>query len=172
MITPKVDLDILQEKLTVFKPDYILFRDKECSEYELYAKKFVDVCRKNSKAKILLHQDMNLAKRLGVFGVHLTSKQINLIKKAKDLNLEVVVSTHTHKDIQESKEQGCYAITYSPIFYSPSKDKPKGIDDLIATTKEFDVKIFALGGIINTTQIEQIKQTLAYGFASIRYFAS
>lgn len=171
MITSKIDLGILQKRLTIFKPDYVLFRDKECDDYALYAKKFVDVCSKNSSAKILLHQDIYLAKKLGVFGVHLTSKQIDLIQKTRDLGLNAIVSTHTHKDIEESKEQGCYAITYSPIFFSPNKGEPKGIEDLTLAANKFDIKIFALGGIIDDTQLELIKQSRAYGFASIRYFA-
>ena len=37
--------------------------------------------------------------------------------------------------------------------------------------KEFpDLNIIALGGIINDSQIKEISQTSAYGFASIRYF--
>ena len=33
-----------------------------------------------------------------------------------------------------------------------------------------NIKIIALGGIIDETQIEQISKTKAYGIASIRYF--
>lgn len=63
------------------------------------------------------------------------------------------------------------AITYSPIYKSPNKGEPKGIDNLKQVVNIYeDVNIIALGGIINDEQVSQIKKAKAFGFASIRYF--
>ena len=61
-------------------------------------------------------------------------------------------------------------MTYSPIFKTPQKGKPKGIEDLTKIVETYDAFIFALGGIINDKQIKKIKTSKCYGFASIRYF--
>ncbi len=34
----------------------------------------------------------------------------------------------------------------------------------------YNVKIIALGGIVSKKEIDQVEETGAYGFASIRYF--
>ena len=61
-------------------------------------------------------------------------------------------------------------VTYSPIFFSPNKGEPKGLEKLKEAVDTFDIDIIALGGIIDEKHIEQIKETNAKGFASIRYF--
>jgi thiamine-phosphate pyrophosphorylase len=45
------------------------------------------------------------------------------------------------------------------------------VDKLNEVIEKFpNLKIFALGGIIQNEQIKEIEKTKAYGFASIRYF--
>ena len=65
---------------------------------------------------------------------------------------------------------GADYVTYSPIFTSPNKGEPKGIEDLKELIKTSKIKILALGGIVEARHVEMIKDTKAYGFASIRYF--
>jgi thiamine-phosphate pyrophosphorylase len=61
-------------------------------------------------------------------------------------------------------------VTYSPIFTTPNKGEPKGIEDLKDVLEITEIKIFALGGIVEDEQIKSISQTDSFGFASIRYF--
>ena len=104
-------------------------------------------------------------------GVHLTSTQFEDIKNAKELGLFVIISCHTFDDIKNAKENFADAVTFSPIFETPNKGAPKGIEILNEAVNKFeDIKIFALGGIIDENQVKQISKTKAYGFASIRYF--
>ena len=82
-----------------------------------------------------------------------------------------IISCHNYKDIEEALKYHINAVTYSPIFETPNKGEPKGLSKLRETIQVFeDLDIIALGGIINDKQIEQIKKTDAFGFASIRYF--
>jgi len=102
--------------------------------------------------------------------VHLTSTQFDKIEYAKSLGLEVIVSTHTHDEVLQAQDLGADAVTYSPIFSSPGKGEPKGVEDLKELLNKCSVKVFALGGIVDEKQVSEIEKTQAYGFASIRYF--
>ncbi|MDQ1264124.1 MAG: thiamine-phosphate pyrophosphorylase [Campylobacterota bacterium] len=170
MIVSSKDFDTLKSKIAVFNPDYILFRDKEILDYSQKAFEFLDICKNFSNLKTFLHQDASLAKELGACGVHLTSKQFDGISSAKRLGLEVIISTHTHEEVLEAQRLGADAITYSPIFCSPNKGEPKGLDDLKNLLNNCNIKVFALGGIISKEHIAELEKTGVYGFASIRYF--
>ena len=61
-------------------------------------------------------------------------------------------------------------VTYSPIFETPNKGEAKGIENLKTMVDRYNIPIIALGGIITEEQIKAVKETGAYGFASIRYF--
>lgn len=151
--------------------DIACFRDKESSNFEEIAKIFIEICKEKNIKKILLNSDFLLAHKLKASGVHLTSAQFNDILKAKELGLYVITSCHTFEDIQKSIDNQADAVTYSPIFGTPNKGTPKGIESLKEVIDKYpNIKIIALGGIIDETQIEQISKTKAYGIASIRYF--
>ena len=150
-------------------PDFICLRDKQTKDYNSLAVVFKQM---KMKTKKLLHSDFRLAYKLGFWGVHLTSSQFEDIKKAKDLNLHVVVSTHSLEDALHVEKEGADFITYSPIFYTPNKGIPKGLEKLKEINDKIDIKCFALGGIIEKKQVELCKSVGVYGFASIRYFTN
>ena len=151
-------------------PDFALYRDKKNENYTHEAQNFVQMCKPLKLLKVFLHQDYILAATLGADGVHLTSKQFDTIPKAKELGLEVIISTHTHDEVHVAEAMGADYVTYSPIFASPDKGKPKGVEDLQSIVSMTDIKIFALGGIISQEEVDAVANTGAYGFASIRYF--
>ena len=128
------------------------------------------MCKPFKNLKCFLHQDYILADKLGAKGVHLTSQQFEDIQKAKALNLEVIISTHTHKEVLDAQELGADYVTYSPVFETPQKGEPKGVEDLAEIVQKAEIKIFALGGIITKEHVTALQKAQAYGFASIRYF--
>lgn len=163
--------EILINTLDKQQIDIACFRDKESSNFEELAKVFIKVCKKKNIKKILLNGDFSLAYELNASGVHLTSTQFDDISKAKELGLYIVISCHTFEDIQKAIKNQADAVTFSPIFHSPNKGEPKGIEVLEEAINSFkNINIIALGGIINEEQIEQISKIKAYGIASIRYF--
>ena len=168
--TPAVFRSILHQQIQQHLPSYVLYRDKSNPDYDTQAEYAVQVCSQFENVKCFIHQKINLAKELNATGVHLTSKQFSEIKKAKDLGLEVIISTHTHEEVLDAQEKGADAVTYSPVFTSPGKGEAKGIIDLEELLKKCSIKVFALGGIVTEDEISQIEKTSAYGFASIRYF--
>jgi len=163
---------VLDEQIRKHKPEYVLYRDKENPNYKADAIEFVKMCKKYNNLKCFLHREIDLAKSLGADGVHLTSTQFDKVEYAKSLGLEVIVSTHTKEEVLDMQNKGANGVTYSPIFHSPHKGQPKGVADLAEVVNMFDIKVFALGGIISQDQINQIEKTNCYGFASIRYFSS
>ncbi|HFB53731.1 MAG TPA: thiamine phosphate synthase, partial [Sulfurimonas autotrophica] len=84
--------------------------------------------------------------------------------------LEVVISTHTHDEVHIAEAMGADYITYGPVFETPNKGEPKGVEDLREIIAMTDIKVFALGGIISDEQVKALEESGAYGFASIRYF--
>ena len=151
--------------------DIVCFRDKESENFEELAKIFVEICKDFNIEKILLNSNYELAKNLGANGVHLTSNQFEKIKEAKRLGLYVIISCHTFSEIEKAQNAYVNAVTFSPIFDTPNKGEPKGIEKLEEATNLYkNINIIALGGIVSKEQISKIENTKAYGFASIRYF--
>ena len=168
--TPAVFRSILQESLKKHMPDFALYRDKHNPHYATQADHFLDVCKNFYGLKAFLHQDYELAEKLGACGVHLTSQQFDAIPKAKDLGLEVIISTHTLDEVHIAEAMGVDYVTYSPIFETPGKGEAKGVENLREVVDMSQVDIFALGGIISKKEVSALEESGAYGFASIRYF--
>jgi len=168
--TPAVFRSVLHEQLSEHLPDFALYRDKSNPNYEIQAEHFVEVCSQFESVKSIIHRNIKLAKKLNAYGVHLTSSQFDDIKNAKDEGLKVFTSTHSLEDLQKVSRLGADFATYSPIFKSPNKGEPKGLEDLKNVLEKTEIKIFALGGIVTEEQVKQIEKTDVFGFASIRYF--
>ena len=160
----------LQKQLQKHQPDFALFRDKETSHYDTLAKDFLEVCSEFDGLKAFLHRDIELAVRLNARGVHLSSEMLSEIANAKSAGLEVVVSTHTRDEALFAQNAGADYVTYSPIFDSPNKGEPKGVEDLKRVVEKLNIGVFALGGIVTREQINAVERSGAFGFASIRYF--
>ncbi len=169
---PEGFLHTLENALVSHPIDYAVLRDKENPLYAKRAPSFIDLCRKHGVQTVLLHGDAALAHDLAADGVHLTSSQFDSIAGAKSMGLFVIVSTHTHAEAAKAEALGADAITYSPIFASPNKGEPKGLEDLKEIVDKINIPIFALGGIVSAEQIDAVEKCGAYGFASIRYFIS
>jgi len=163
--------NILNKTINNNQIDFICFRDKESPNYKELAKNFVKISKQNKIPNIFINTHIDLAISLNIHGVHLTSKQFDKIVYAKSMGLKTIISCHNEEDIKEALKYKTDYITYSPIFDTPNKGESKGIDDLKYIVNKYnDIKIFALGGIINKTQIELVSEVNSYGFASIRYF--
>ena len=163
--TLKADMERFSKKATM-----IVYRDKNNKDYALNAKDFLQEAKKH-KLKSLLHTDYQLAKELCADGVHLKSTQFDDIEKAKALGLFVVISTHTLEEAIKAEALGADMVTFSPIFKTPNKGKPKGVGELKRVSLSLHIPLIALGGILSDEQVSLCEQHGAKGFASIRYFS-
>ena len=157
-------------QLMKHRPEFALYRNKETKEYAFHAENFLQIAKNIPNLKAFLHQDYELAYRLDAKGVHLTSSQFESIEKAKALGLEVVVSTHTKEELLNAERLGADYVTFSPIFTTPNKGKPKGVAVLKEIVNATSLKVIALGGIVTEEHIKEVEESGAFAFASIRYF--
>ncbi len=168
-VTPDRLVTKLEEVLSSTVCDMICYRDKENEQYALMASFFLGAVEEKCPLR-LLHGNVELAAELHAEGVHLASTQFDEVKHAKELGLYVVISCHTYDELLKAHELGADAATYSPIFATPGKGEPKGLEDLKEIVGKIPLNIIALGGITTPEHVEQIDAAGAYGFASIRYF--
>lgn len=150
--------------------NFILFRDKICTDYALRATEFIQFKSKFS-AKFILHNDIDLSIKLKADGIHFSSNNLENIQFSPS-NLIKFASTHSIKEIEIAHKFGADFITFSPIFFTPNKGEPVGIQKLKEIVKISEIPVIALGGIVSKEQILAIKDSDAAGFASIRYFAN
>lgn len=151
--------------------DMACFRDKISSNYDELAQIFIDTCKNNNITEYYLNGNIELSLQYKATGVHLTSTQFDTITHAKNLGLKVIISCHNEDEIQCAIESGADKITYSPIFTTPNKGEPKGINNLKTICETYpQIPIIALGGIVSQKHINLLKNTNCYGFASIRFF--
>lgn len=166
-----LDLNTLARDLKRFsqKATMIVYRDKKdtCSK----AVDFVQVAKGFDFDKVLIHGDYTLAHSAKADGVHLTSMQLDDIPAAKAKELFVVVSTHTIEELKKAEKLGADMATFSPIFETPGKGVPIGVDVLKRMTSQVNIPILALGGVVTEEQVAACERSGAIGFASIRYFA-
>ncbi|MDR2342861.1 MAG: thiamine phosphate synthase [Campylobacteraceae bacterium] len=151
------------------KIDYACLRDKEVQNYKSLAKTFIITCNALD-IKPILHTFWREAVDFGSWGVHFAANDFNNIPLAKVQNLFVVASTHSLEEANEAVLLGADLITVSPVFYTPNKNKPLGLEKLKEITDKIPNKCIALGGILESSQIQMCKDAGAVGYASIRYF--
>lgn len=152
------------------KADMVLYRDKNNPNYSEEAKRFVKAAKHFNFQKILLHNEIALAVEINADGVHLSSERIKEIPYAKRKGLFVIISTHTLEEIEVAWKLGADMVTFSPIFDTPNKGRPVGLEKLKEVCSAVNIPVIALGGIVTQQQINACKGAGAEGFASIRYF--
>ncbi|NJM54080.1 MAG: thiamine phosphate synthase [Blastocatellia bacterium] len=125
---------------------------------------------KKSATKILVNDRADVALAAKADGVHLTSTSIptKIIRQNFRQDFIIGVSTHTSEKALQAKQDGANFAVFSPIFYTPNKGKPQGIEKLsevVKTAKDFP--IIALGGI-NEANFAETLRAGASGIAAIR----
>ena len=103
-------------------------------------------------------------------GIHLKGTALSLIA---DFSAHCMVgfSAHSPKEVREALCNGASYATLSPIFATPHKGTPIGIESLRALDSHARARTFGLGGIDTPSKLAQLVQIEnLYGFASIRYF--
>lgn len=127
------------------------------------------LCIKN-KIKLYIsnyERDLNFLK---IHGVHISSD-----KKLRPHNLkkkfEIIGTAHNQLEYSRKKEQGCNKIFLSPLFRTRkySNNKILGIGKFNLISKNWDIKVLALGGI-NSENIKLLKNLKVLGFGGISFF--
>lgn len=140
--------------------------------YELTTKAVAIAQR--SKTKILVNDRADISFAADADGVHLTSNSlpVRLIRQSFPPNFIVGVSAHSLRDVETAKTHAADFAVYSPIYYSPDKGAPKGLDKLRQVCEKVqNFPVIALGGI-DEINYRAVLETGAAGFAAIRFLNS
>ena len=168
--TPSRFSTILARSYRRYHPEWILLRDKQAPNYPALAVRFLSQARR-FKARLLLHGDYSLAKRLGADGVHLSSRQRAAIRPARQMGLWVSISCHSEDEALRALRLGAHRVTLSPVFQTPQKGSPLGLAGFKPTADKIGPKLVALGGIWTPEQVQLIAaEAPVAAFASIRFF--
>lgn len=146
-------------------------REKDLPSDELFylAEKMANLLQ-GYDAVLLINDRVDIALSVGANGVHLPEKSIPVeVVKHKFPDLIVGKSCHSLEGALKAQKDGADYITFSPIFYSPNKGNPVGIEKLREVVKKLSIPVYALGGI-NKDNIKEVLDAGAFGVAGIRLF--
>ena len=154
-------LEIIRDRLNTGL-DYLQIREKDLSARELFEFTAAVVeLRANRATTILVNERADIAVAAGADGVHLPSAA----PRRTLPGLLVARSCHT---LDEVRSANADFVTLSPVFESPGKGKPLGID-LLREACTLGKPVFALGGITEENAPSCVEAGAA-GIAGIRLF--
>lgn len=154
------------------KVSLIQIREKQISARSVYelASEAAELTR-NTRTKLLVNDRADIALAAGADGVHLTAKSLSakITRRNFPPNFIVGVSAHTLEKAQIARRDTADFVTFSPIFPSPGKGTPYGIEKLRAVCERLQpFPVIALGGI-DETNFADVLTAGARGFAAIRF---
>lgn len=127
---------------------------------------------KDSATAILVNDRADTALAAGADGVHLTAKSLSaeIVRRNFPENFIIGVSAHSLEKVREAKLQNADFAVFSPIFYTPNKGEPLGLNALREVCEELQpFPVLGLGGIDETNYESVLK--ISSGFAAIRFLS-
>jgi len=142
--------------------EFLQIREKDLSARDLFelTRKVIGI-RGSRATKILVNSRADVALAAGADGVHLPAAA----PQQSLPGLLVGRSCHTVQEVLTSRAD---LVTFGPIFFSPGKGSPKGLDALRDACQSH-VAVYALGGITWNNAAECVEAGAA-GIAGIRLF--
>jgi thiamine-phosphate pyrophosphorylase len=128
------------------------------------------LCRRHG-ASLLINSQIELAAELQVAGVQLGAGTSSIKAARQQLGTHALIgySAHSFSEIVAAYEQGADFVTFSPVYFTPSKRQygpPQGLEALRCICDNSPLPVYALGGI-NSENIAEVMKTKAYGVAAI-----
>jgi thiamine-phosphate pyrophosphorylase len=154
--------------------DYIQIREKDLS-----AKALLDLTRRAvaiTKIPILVNGRADIALAAGAHGVHLPGGSIPPCELRRLAGLGtgmtaglIAVSCHTVDEVRAAEAEGADFVVFGPIFATPGKGSPVGLDALERAAASVRIPVLALGGV-TTANANLCVLRGAAGIAGIRLF--
>jgi thiamine-phosphate pyrophosphorylase len=124
-----------------------------------------------SSTRLLVNDRADIAVAAKADGVHLAANSlpVRVIRQTFPGDFIIGVSTHTPEEAANAVQDGADFAVFGPIFETPGKGKPQGLDILRAVCD--DLRPFPLIGIggIGSSNYGAVLSAGAAGFAAIRY---
>ena len=155
-----------------YRIPYVQIREKHlpgCLLFDL-ASNAVRACQ-DSATKLLINDRLDVALSVGADGVHLAANSItaDVVRKHVPDDFLIGVSTHSIDEIEEAKSTGADFAIFGPIFETPGKCHPVGLDVLAeAANRTSPFPVLALGGV-DETNYRDVLDVGSAGFAAIRF---
>lgn len=160
--------DFLQRirKISDSEVQYIILREKYLSEQEYYslAKEVLSVC---DKEKLIIHNFIEIAVKLGVKKIHLPFSAFKELNGRRNFDI-VGTSVHSVDDAAFARENGADYITAGNIYETDCKKglKGKGVNFLRNVCESVDIPVYAIGGI-NADTAKELKSVNSKNFAGV-----
>ena len=127
----------------------IQVREKQLTkdQFMTFARQVIELARAY-EAKVLISEDIGLARELGADGVHLTSQSL-LMLKTKPEGMLVAASTHSAIELAHAEALDLNFAVLSPVkstLSHPEAD-PLGWQKFAALTENSTLPVYALGGM-------------------------
>ncbi len=178
LITPHINgayLENLQLKIQSLSIDWIMYRHQNSEWIESFTQSLsflhkpllLNIPFKNTEEILQLSKDFA--------GVHLKSIYLSWITPLRESYLAlgekkiIGYSAHSIDEVTYALACGADYCTLSPIFSTPNKGTPLGMEVFYQIPKSLRSRIIALGGI-NNYHIPLLKELGLLGFAGIRCF--
>lgn len=122
-------------------------------------------------AKLMINDRIDIAQAVDADGVHLTEQSLSVTQTRQLLGPDKLIasSTHTLERALQVEDEGADFITFSPVYYTPSKASygaPQGIENLRLICEQTKLPVFALGGI-TPQRLAAVRQAGVAGVALI-----
>lgn len=131
----------------------VQLREKDLPSGELYqlALKLKELTTRYG-ARLIINDRLDIALAADADGAHLgeSSLPVTRVRELAGARLLIGVSCHALAGALAAQQGGADFITFSPVFYTPSKagyGEPVGTERLAEACRELRIPVFALGGI-------------------------
>jgi len=148
---------------------WVQLRAKHCparTQYEL-AERARELCHTRG-ARLIINDRIDIALSVGADGVHLPELGLPLTAAHRLLGdaAWIGVSCHDRDGLARAARDGASFATLSPVFATPDKGAPLGVEQFGALTRAANLPVYALGGI-RPEHIPQLIDAGAAGVAAI-----
>jgi thiamine-phosphate pyrophosphorylase len=122
--------------------------------------------------RLLVNGRLDVALAAGADGVHLPADGVPAAALRARFGRKILIgrSTHSVEEVERARDDGVDYVTFGPVFATPGKGAPVGLDGL-ARAAAAGVPVLALGGV-TLERLEEIARAGAAGVAAIRLFQS
>ena len=156
----------IKHKIIKLKKTHLIYSLRINDNEEL--KQFIELINFSKKNKIPLYlmDNYKIAIKYKINGIFLTSQNKRVLPTSIKNRLKIIGSAHNQREYFIKKNQACEMISLSPLFYNHKYSANKILQPLRFNliTNNWNVKICALGGILETNQRKiQLTKATAIG---------
>lgn len=151
--------------------DVIQIREKALSARNLseLTRRLVEKL-KTQQTKVLVNDRADIAAAMDCDGVHLTtgSLPISAVRRIVGDAALISCSTHGVEEVERAAVEGADIILFGPVFASPGKGRPVGLDTLAKAAKAAGQSMLVALGGIDELNFQEALGAGATGVAAIR----